>query len=146
MKTLFFSILFLLSHIVYSQNNLLDFEKDSIVSFMKENRKDYKFTKDTVTFSGVNYLEYFYKNKNIPENGICAYVFYFENFYSKKCTSIRVIILSEKIDLNIEKLNELLIKVDKNKWMDNTSLFSMYTIKNLKTNDTFYLLDINKIR
>lgn len=146
MKTIFFSILFLLSSYVYSQNILLNSEKDSIVSFMKDKRNNYKLTKDTLTMYGFKYLEYFYSNKDIPDNGICAYIFYFESFFHDKCTSIRAIIIPEKIESSVEKLNKTLTKVDTNKWMDNISLFTLYTVRNLKTNDTFYVLDITNIR
>lgn len=116
---------------------------------MKDKKKEYVQSKDSITISGFKYLEYFYSPKEMPNNGICAYIFYFESFINtKKCTSIRAIILKEKIDSSINLLNRSSIKLDTNKWYEEkgNALFTLYTVKNLKNNDTFYVLDITNFK
>ncbi len=147
MKILLLLLSLLIISPVYSQNNLLNIEKDSIISFMNNRKTTFQKGKDSVTLLGFNYLEYFYSSNNIPDNGICAYVFYFESF-DTKCTSIRAVILEEKIDVSVNMMNHSLTKVDTNKWYEQKEniLFTLYTVKHLKTNDTFYVLDITNFK
>jgi len=147
MKLLTF-VLMLLCNFCYSQkliNDLLDSDKDNVTKMMSKQLPNYKIYKPSYDSSGVNRIEFSLVKDSIPDSGILAYLFYFENPTSVKCTGIRIIWHDEEVFKKyFNMLTQQSQKTAANLWYDEKSNVTLAAFYYVKENYSFYFIDIQR--
>lgn len=149
MKTFLILCFVLAAYIATAQsdNFMLDKTRKEVIESMK-NMTTYELTKDTTVAVSptARTREFLLKDlKQIPSNGIIAYIFYFENEYKDQCTSVRTMIIDkEKLQNTIDVLNRSTRRIAPHVWIDdlrNVTL-TLYTFNG--GDQVVYFFDIKR--
>lgn len=149
MRRLYTTVLFLLiGTVAFSQDvivKLLSSTETEVIKHMHDNLKAYELQPPDT--SSVKYLEFILQSDSV-KTGVLVYLFYFENPFLDRCTSIRLIFYDETIFKNaVKQLTYHFVKVNVFQWHDpkNNLQISTFFAKGATPDDSFYFMDISPL-